>query len=162
MSQLLIRLEFMPSTSVVRSPAEMREAIDVICVLQLFIFRKALTGLQNQSNVLISGAGDVRERNTVGILRAIRGIFVSQFQEGQAAFIGLFFHPIGSKDLLNHFLRKRSDIPGPAQKTVGIPFAVELMVLRHVIRICRVLTHATIQSSVRADVISLITDNRFR
>ena len=32
------------------------------------------------------------------------------------------------------------------------------MVLRHVIRICGVLTHATIQFSVRADAIPLIAD----
>ena len=83
----------------------MREAVYGRCIVLHFLrfLRKVLTRLQNQSNVFVSGAGYVRERDTAGVLKTIRGIPVCQFQEGQAALIRLFFHPIGGKDLIDDF-----------------------------------------------------------
>ena len=84
----------------------MREAIHhFLVVIDRFIlfFRKVLTRLQNKSIVFVSGAGYVRERDTAGVLKTIRGIPVSQFKEGQASLIRLFFHPVKSKELINDF-----------------------------------------------------------
>jgi hypothetical protein len=61
-------------------------------------FGKVLTRLQYEPNILISGAGDMRESHLTSILQTICRVLIGQFQEGQATFICLFFHPIGIKD----------------------------------------------------------------
>lgn len=98
------------------------------------------------------------KRNAAGILKTIRGILVCQFQEGQAAFISLFFHPIEGKEFIDHRSCRRTNTGSPTFKTVTVPFAVKLMVLRHVVRIGSILAHPAMQASVAAYAVPLIVD----
>lgn len=70
--------------------------------------------------------------------------------------ISLFFNPVGIKYPLNHLMGLLTDTRCPLKEPRLIPFTVQLMVDRHVLRDCEVLPAATIKTFVAADPIPFV------
>lgn len=103
-------------------------------------------------------AGNPFQCCPVGVFQLFRSIFVSQFQKGQAALIGLFFNPVGIKNPQNHLAGRFTDTGCPFEEPFFIPFAVQLMVDRHMLWDCEILPTAPLKTLVAADPVPLVVN----
>lgn len=74
---------------------------EIITSLACFFFL-VLSGFQDQPDILIPRIGHFLQGNPAGVLQTFWRIFVRQLQKGQAAFVGLFLHPVQAEELLHH------------------------------------------------------------
>ena len=58
------------------------------------------------------------------VLKTFGIVFVSQFQEGQASSVCLFFDPVRSEYPAYHFINRRSYAYRPVKEPLFVPFTV--------------------------------------
>ena len=85
------------------------------------------------------------------VFQAFGRVLVSQLEQGQASTVCLFFYFVGSKQLVYHLFRGRTDTGSPVAEPLFIPFTIEFVVGRHMIRVRAVLTLPAVQPPMAAD-----------
>lgn len=88
----------------------------------------------------------------------LSGALIGQLQEGQASFISLFFDMVLVKHLLDHFMYRIPCVGCPFQEPCPVPFTVELVVCRHMVRECGILPPASIKALVAADAVPFVVN----
>ena len=112
-------------------------------------FRPVLTRLQYQTYIFVTRVDEMHQCFSACVFKAFGRVLVSQLEQGQASTVCLFFYSVGSEQLVYHFFRGRTDVGSPMTEPFLIPFAVELVVGWHVIRVCAVLAFPAIQLQMR-------------